>query len=101
MKQGTAYVRCIVSQTSHIFPHVHMAPETNQCIRFSFEADNDDDDDDVCVCVCVCRFEDAGHYYWLLAKSYLDHAKRSNTGQCVCVCVCVFVMVSFLDRTKW
>ena len=53
MKQGTAYVRCIVSQTSHIFPRVPMARETNQCIRFSFEADNDDDDD-VCVCVCVC-----------------------------------------------
>ena len=30
-------------------------------------------------CVC-CRFEDAGHYYWLLAKSCLNHAKRDHLG---------------------
>ena len=35
----------------------------------------------VCVCVCVCRFDDAGHYYWLLAKSCLSHARRDHLGQ--------------------
>ena len=29
----------------------------------------------------VCRFEDAGHYYWLLAKSCLSHAKRESLGK--------------------
>ena len=84
MKQGTVYVQCISVHSIEIYIVLKLTMMMMMMM-----------------CVCVCRFEDAGHYYWLLAKSYLDHAKRSNTGQCVCVCVCVCVMVSFLDRTKW
>ena len=33
---------------------------------------------DVCA---ICRFEDAGHYYWLLAKSCMNHAMRDHLGK--------------------
>ena len=29
---------------------------------------------------CICRFDDAGYYYWLLAKSCLHHASKESLG---------------------